>query len=191
MENITEKKKAIFESTLELVREHGFHGCPMSAVAKNAGVAAGTIYHYFEGKDQLIRGLHEYVSSEMIEAMLAGDSGQQPFKKRYFRLWRRLYDLYVRKPGLIQFFQQYINSPYNVHEREPGHDHVHEVLFDFHREGVKAGHLRDVNPEILGLLTHRSIITAAKIHGFGKIPIGEKELAQITQVLWDGMSTKS
>ena len=50
-----DKRTAIFESTLALVREQGFHGTPMSQVAKKAGVAAGTLYLYFESKDHLIR----------------------------------------------------------------------------------------------------------------------------------------
>ena len=43
MDDIAQKKQAIFESTLELIKDHGFHGAPVSLVAKNAGVAAGTI----------------------------------------------------------------------------------------------------------------------------------------------------
>jgi AcrR family transcriptional regulator len=64
-EIIAEKKKAIFESTLELVRENGFHGTPMSLVAKKAGVAAGTIYHYFESKDALIIALHGICAADV------------------------------------------------------------------------------------------------------------------------------
>ncbi|MDD2501941.1 MAG: helix-turn-helix domain containing protein, partial [Geobacter sp.] len=50
----TDKRIAVIQATIELVAEYGFHGSPMSRVAKRAGVAAGTIYHYFESKDALI-----------------------------------------------------------------------------------------------------------------------------------------
>ena len=40
----SEKRAAIIQATLELVSEHGFHGCPVALVAERAGVAAGTIY---------------------------------------------------------------------------------------------------------------------------------------------------
>src|SRR5690606_31556619 len=67
MDNVTDKKKAIFESTLELIKENGFHGTPMSLVAKNACVAAGTIYHYFKSKDELICELYAYNRGRIIE----------------------------------------------------------------------------------------------------------------------------
>ncbi|PTS95622.1 TetR family transcriptional regulator, partial [Pedobacter sp. HMWF019] len=52
------KRDAILNSTLELVKSHGFHGAPMSQIAKNANVAAGTIYHYFDSKETLIIELY-------------------------------------------------------------------------------------------------------------------------------------
>ena len=61
MHSLLDKKKCIIQSALDLIQEHGFHGCPVSMVAKNAGVAAGTIYTYFENKDSLIIGIYEYV----------------------------------------------------------------------------------------------------------------------------------
>ena len=50
----SDKRCAIIRATLDLVAEQGFHGAPMAAVAERAGVAAGTIYRYFESKDLLI-----------------------------------------------------------------------------------------------------------------------------------------
>lgn len=43
---VLNKKEAIFESTLKLVDEGGFHGTPVSQIAAQAQVATGTIYHY-------------------------------------------------------------------------------------------------------------------------------------------------
>ena len=52
--DIPGKRKAILKSTLELIKDNGFHGTPISLIAKNAGVASGTIYHYFPSKDAII-----------------------------------------------------------------------------------------------------------------------------------------
>ncbi|HQM90514.1 MAG TPA: helix-turn-helix domain-containing protein, partial [Syntrophales bacterium] len=50
----SDKRDEILRAALELIAEHGFHGAPMAMVAERAGVGAGTIYRYFEGKDALI-----------------------------------------------------------------------------------------------------------------------------------------
>ena len=38
----------------ELFTERGFHGTAMPLVAERAGVAAGTIYRYFDSKEALV-----------------------------------------------------------------------------------------------------------------------------------------
>ena len=53
-----EKRDEIIRAAMELIAGHGFHGAPMALVAERAGVAAGTIYRYFESKDDLIRATH-------------------------------------------------------------------------------------------------------------------------------------
>lgn len=189
MEKITEKKKAIFNSTLELVKEHGFHGCPMSLVAKKASVAAGTIYHYFDSKDQLICELYTYVIDQVIHAATAGDDARQPFQERYFNFWKNLYAYYTQNPDVVRFFEQFINSPYYTKKnKESRRGRFHELIYNFFKEGITQGHLRSVDPEILSVLVHGSIITTAKHHNIGKTSLGEAAFQQIAQIVWDGIA---
>ena len=53
MDQIEDKRTAILDATLRLISKNGFHGTAMSKVAKEAGVSAGIIYHYFDSKDDL------------------------------------------------------------------------------------------------------------------------------------------
>lgn len=173
---------------LQLVKENGFHGTPMSMVAKKAGVAAGTIYHYFESKEQLISELFCLVRKQMTAAIEKGSDESLPYQDRFFRIWMNLYRFYENNPDALWFFEQFVNSPYNTEKEEEGHDEFHNLMFRFFRNGVDEGFFRKVNPEILGILTHGSIITTAKMQRYGKIAIGETELQQIAQMLWEGMA---
>lgn len=49
-----EKRQLILESAEKLLATDGFHGLSMQKVANQAGVAAGTIYRYFDDKEALI-----------------------------------------------------------------------------------------------------------------------------------------
>lgn len=188
MENITEKKKAIFDSTLKLVKEYGFHGCPMSLVAKNASVAAGTIYHYFDSKDQLIVELYNYTIDKVINAATAGDDTSQPYQERFFNFWKNLYGFYTQNPDVLRFFEQYVNSPYYMQTNEEGfRGRFHELIYNFFKEGINQGVLRDVNPEILSVLAHGSIVTTAKVCVRGNSALESAEFEQIAQIIWDGM----
>ena len=40
---------------MEVIAEHGYFSSPVSAIAKRAGVADGTIYLYFKSKDEVLK----------------------------------------------------------------------------------------------------------------------------------------
>src|SRR5215218_6127000 len=52
------KREAILDATLRLVARTGLHNTPISAIAREAGVAVGTAYLYFASKDELINELY-------------------------------------------------------------------------------------------------------------------------------------
>ncbi|MBD3631304.1 TetR/AcrR family transcriptional regulator [Cyclobacterium sp.] len=185
MENISDKKKAIFESTINLITENGFHGTPMSMVAKNAGVAVGTIYHYFESKNQLIGELHAYNRGRVVEIIKETIGENISHKKTFQNIWTNLYQFYIENTNVLIFFEQFINSPYNINKFPT---HFQGELFDFFKGGIGKGEIKDVKPEILVVLTLGSITTSAKLHKFGSIPLNFTDQHNIIQILWDGMA---
>ncbi|MEJ8804270.1 TetR/AcrR family transcriptional regulator [Pontibacter sp. H249] len=187
MEPIAEKKKAIFKSTLELVRENGFHGTPMSLVAKHAGVAAGTIYHYFESKEQLICELFDYAQQQAIAVVERENCAVIPFEECFFRLWMGLYTFYRDNTDLLKFFEQFVNSPYDTTRPPIEKDKFYSLLFQFFERGIREGELREVSPKILATHVHSSIISAAKLTGFGRLKLEQSDLEQLQLLLWDGI----
>ena len=71
-----DKRKAILNTTLKLISSNGFHAAPMSVIAKEAGVAAGTIYLYFENKEDLIIQLYKYVKEITNHCSIGGQCFQ-------------------------------------------------------------------------------------------------------------------
>jgi len=50
-----EKYQRILDAAIEVIAENGYFNSPVSAIAKRAGVADGTIYLYFKSKDDVLR----------------------------------------------------------------------------------------------------------------------------------------
>ena len=62
----TERQQELTQAALAVFAERGYHGGSMATVAQEAGVAAGTIYLYFERKQDLLitlfrRDLGDYI----------------------------------------------------------------------------------------------------------------------------------
>lgn len=190
VEIVTDKKKAIFAHTLELIRDNGFHGTTMSLLIKKAGVAAGTIYHHFDSKDTLILELHAYLRSKMAAALLDGDDEQQDFKERFFNFCTRQWQFYIANPEALYFIEQFVNSPYYQRCPEKENDRCQNIITRFIKTGVDDGVLKPVNYELLGIMVHSSVITTAKVKLKNRLEIGDKELKQVVDMLWDGIRQK-
>ncbi|KAA1039966.1 TetR/AcrR family transcriptional regulator [Macrococcus equipercicus] len=68
---MTEKRQIIINAAVEVIAEHGYHGAQVSKIAKQAGVADGTIYLYFKNKDDILFGLFEDKVDQLMATMTA------------------------------------------------------------------------------------------------------------------------
>lgn len=51
----SDKYQRILDAAVEVIAERGYFNSPVSAIAKKAGVADGTIYLYFKSKDEVLQ----------------------------------------------------------------------------------------------------------------------------------------
>ena len=50
-----ERRLTILRAAVEVFARKGYHGCRIADVAREAGVAYGLVYHYFQNKDELLQ----------------------------------------------------------------------------------------------------------------------------------------
>ena len=81
-----DKRETILAAALRLIARLGLHNTPMSAVAREAGVAAGTLYLYFPSKEAMINALYLDVLRNVFETVgararaIADGPGSAPHK---------------------------------------------------------------------------------------------------------------
>lgn len=61
------KRDAILRAAIDVFAERGFFNAQVADVARAAGVAAGTVYLYFRGKDDLLTSVFERTMKEALE----------------------------------------------------------------------------------------------------------------------------
>ena len=74
-----DKREAILRAAIETFAARGFFNAQVADVARAAGVAAGTVYLYFRGKDDLLISIFERTMKEAIaEGRQSVDSKSTP-----------------------------------------------------------------------------------------------------------------
>ena len=87
-----DKRERILLAAERIFARHGFFAARVSEIAKDAGVADGTIYLYFKSKDDLLISLFEQRMKQVNEALRAAIAGVAPkdqlraFIKAYLQL---------------------------------------------------------------------------------------------------------
>lgn len=66
-----DRQKQILSAALKLFVAYGFHGTPTSKIAEEAGVANGTLFHYYKTKDELVVSLYNDIKAEQAVALSA------------------------------------------------------------------------------------------------------------------------
>jgi TetR/AcrR family transcriptional regulator, fatty acid metabolism regulator protein len=52
-----DRRRQILDAAVRVFARQGFHACRVSDIAREAGVAYGLVYHYFDSKDQVLNEL--------------------------------------------------------------------------------------------------------------------------------------
>ena len=184
---MTTKRAAILKATLALISEHGFHGTAMSVIADRAGVGAGTIYRYFDGKEDLVTQLYLEIKREMGVAFLDGYSEALSLRERFRTLWLNMLAYYVDHPQETAFLEQFDNSPYvNTRVKEACVEY-YEPLIRFFRYAFQEGVFKEMPLEMLGIFTAGVAVSLAKLHASGELTLDDatKELAM--GACWDAL----
>ena len=67
MKQNSEKYQRIMEAAVRVFAEQGFYQSTVAQVAKEAGVADGTIYLYFKNKDDILVQFYEYKTKQVFD----------------------------------------------------------------------------------------------------------------------------
>jgi AcrR family transcriptional regulator len=186
----TDKRGEIIRASLELIAEHGFHGAPMSMIAEQAGVAAGTIYCYFENKDALITNIYRDIDERIYAVIIDGYEPKKPIRERFHHLFTSLLRHFISKPFDFKYLEQFHNSPYGVAVRrdiilrKSGDCYVYRELLE---EGVSQQVIKNLPMVILFALAFGPLKAVARDHILGFITLDDALIDRVMEASWDGI----
>lgn len=126
--NIQDKRKDILLTALKLFVEFGFHGTPTSKIAAEAGVANGTLFHYYKTKDDLVIALYNDIKDELNRFIISKTSCSDNLETKvktmfihfiYWALDNREKFYYIHQFHLSPHFSKI--SPETIHQQSTCH----------------------------------------------------------------------
>ena len=180
-----DKKQRILLTMLELSVKQGFHATPMSQLAREANVAVGTIYHYFEDKEQIIEEIYMMIFKDFGVVLVANLKPDDGFKKQFETMWVNLYNYFVSNPLAFKF-SEFVGVPpliskKTVNKTKP----YYEKIRDFFLLGIKEKHVRNMHVRLIMQMSYGNVISAVRLKIKDELPMDELQQKRAIIASWD------
>jgi TetR/AcrR family fatty acid metabolism transcriptional regulator len=106
-----DKEARILAAAVRVFAERGYHGSSMAVVAREAGVATGTTYLYFDRKQDLLVTLFQRHLTEYMARCVPGLAAEAPGVARLRRLAEQHLQFFAEDRQLANVFQIHIREP--------------------------------------------------------------------------------
>jgi AcrR family transcriptional regulator len=146
-----ERREQILDAALEVFSRTGYHVTNVSDVAAQAGVSQGTIYWYFESKDELFQATLLSAFGDIGEEAIGALSECETATEKLRMLADSMVGLAEEAEGLFMLFLGYWASS----DRKEGSaqiwvdvlGHYKDVVVEVVEEGVRRGEFKPVDAE--------------------------------------------
>ena len=182
-----DKQQAIATASFALVEQVGLSGLTMAAIARQAGIATGTLYVYHRSKEELLNALYEQVKGALARLITADDEPGMPFRARFQRNWLRLLRHRLAHYPEAVFMEQYYNSPWFSEASRQFSARITSACVGFLEEARAQQIVKDVPTMLLASSLFGSVRETANLMRSGDLQDTEAALAQAFAIFWDGV----
>lgn len=156
-------RRQILGAAQELFRTYGYLDTSLGDVAAHVGVGRTTLYEYFADKEDLVCSLVEETLPEVIAEMIAGVPAELSPTERLAELALRMVGFVATDPSLGTILHEDVPklSPRARFRVREAHGDFAAEFMRIYREGVAAGELRSLPPDLAGRFLQDVIMSAA------------------------------
>jgi len=145
------KRQRLLKSAIKVFAREGFYKAKVEDIAKEAGVATGTTYLYFENKDDLLISIFEEEMVPIIEAMHKAMQRQENARDKILTFIEQHFEMVQNNPDLTLLFEvelrqssKFLHSYHGTRFKE-----YLDTVGDAFEQGQKNGEFRsDINASI-------------------------------------------
>ena len=187
------KDEQIRRAAIRVFSREGFHRARMEQVAREAGVAVGTIYNYFPNKQNLLLAVFKTGFDEQLRSFEKLKASGLPIRELLRRLFEQHFLFLKERPDLAQVLLQE-----RFHPEEGFKDRLitlyQEMIKRIEtiiREGIDRKWLRRCNPRIIAhalFAVVESISICAMVHDEAQArDLLKHAPAELADFIWMGL----
>jgi AcrR family transcriptional regulator len=165
----TDKAAALLAAAFRLIAQEGLHGTPTAAIAREAGVAHGTLFLYFPTKEALFNALYLELLDETKRVTSAihplTSDRSADLEERLWPTWHALARWHLDRPEVFRVMQQLRGSGILTAETRAAEQRVRAENLRRLRAAIAEGSLRKMTPRVFTALYNGPMQVLAEANG--------------------------
>lgn len=159
-------------------------------IAKEAGVANGTLFHYYPTKDELIVALYTEIKTNLAQCVLTGDVPGESVKDKWKRYYTAAIEWGVDNPLEFKFTQQFASSPYLSMVSDELKKQS-QLTLDMIKDGIKSKLIKTNEPELYNTILTSNVYGVNQYIMESKLsyPERKKVINKSFDMLWSMMTS--
>jgi TetR/AcrR family transcriptional repressor of multidrug resistance operon len=180
-----DKSTQILNAAEAILAQHGFYAFSMHHLAETAGVAAGTIYRYFENKEALMDALQEFIRKEAANDVFTGWQDTFTTKQKYDLMWNNVFNAVIANPKRLIVIEMLHCIP-NINQTKIAllDDVYFKRLMTFYQEGIETKQFLDWQIFALIAVSFDTSINLAKKIIRNELQLNQAQLDQVREASW-------
>jgi AcrR family transcriptional regulator len=183
-----QRRAKLLETALRLFVTNGVQNTTTALIAREAGVAAGTLFLYFPTKQDLIHALILNISQEVSEHITGLLEPALSAQESFAAIWHGSIGWFMAHPEAYQYVQQVrdsrLLSEAVVKESEQYFTYYYAAI----QKGFAEGSLKPYPIELIGAFLYQGIVATMNL--ISRQPEPAMQQAYIWQgfrIFWDGI----
>ncbi|MCF8257973.1 MAG: TetR/AcrR family transcriptional regulator [Flavobacteriales bacterium] len=187
----SDKRQAIMDATLELVSKHGFEGTSTALIAKEANVGMGTLYRYFETKEELFKEMFIHQREQLLGIILSGIvGGETTIYGQFSAIVHALGRFYMAHQVEFEFLQRYSDSSYMKESYLDDSAIILAPIANILSSGGEDFRFKALPTHIIFAMVYGPMISIIQLVHQEKVSMTDEMLDSITRSLWNSITEK-
>ncbi len=179
-----DKRARLLDAALDLFESRGFDGVAVPEIAAKAGVAVGTVYRYFAGKEALVNALYRHWKGVYNAMVLAPLPPGLTARDAFTTYWLRMTDYARMHPRAVRFMDLHHHGAYLDDESKAMSGTYRDVAQAFIGRARAQGAIRDIDPILVVALMWGAAAGLVKFAAAGALDFDANAAADMEEALW-------
>jgi len=176
-------KDKLIRAALAVTARDGLAAATTAALAAEAGVAEGTLYRHYKGKDDLLIDAYRTMKTHIFDAVVENLNPNAPVRERVLVAWRAIFDAYRADPESFIFANRFAESALAEREGGKAAATMMDLIAQVRATAVAEGLVRDLHPDLMRAFFYAPLMSMLKSDAKGR-RWTDDELDAAAQAVW-------